>query len=112
MSLILSTVLIVLYNLTPCVSMAAAGQTSIVYQTTIPAAINSSITIYDGSQSMSLNVDVSASIIYIVDEAHEIIATASFKHVSDHSPIQVFTISSDDPDVPHLVTINLIDSIS
>ncbi len=77
------------------------------------------------TESMSLPASVSSFVIYIVDEAHENTATASWKHVSDHNPIYIPTnliipegvtisfLDADAPwDTPHPHTINVIDSSS
>jgi hypothetical protein len=134
--LVLSITLIVSYNLTTGLGMAeiskgttitdAAATTAIanasskIYNNTIPSAES----VYS-AQSMSLPTSVSSFVIYIVDEAHENIATAPWKHVSDHNPIYIPTnlvipqgvtisfLDADAPwDTPHSHTINVIDSSS
>jgi hypothetical protein len=103
--------------------------------TTPTATINPSSKGYNGtipnaesvysSQSMSLPTSVSSFVIYVVDEAHENTATASWKQVSDHNPVYIPTnlvipqgvtvsfLDADAPwDTPHPHTINVIASSS
>ena len=135
--LILSIILVISYNLTTGLGMAAAGETSTGTTTTSATAalVKSSSKIYNStipsaesvysSQSTSLPTSVSSFVIYIADEAHENTATAPWKHVSDHNPIYIpsnlvipqgVTISfldADAPwDTPHPHTINVIDTSS
>lgn len=128
---LLSAILIVTCNLTAGLSMAETNAVT----TTSTAAINPSSKGYNGtipnaesvysSQSMSLPTSVSSFVIYIVDEAHENTATASWKHVSDHNPVYIPTnlvipqgvtvsfLDADAPwDTPHPHTINVIASSS
>jgi hypothetical protein len=129
--LLVSAMLIVTCNLTSGLSTAEANAVTI----TSTAAINPLLKVYNGavpsaesvysSQGMSLPASVSSFVIYIVDEAHENTATASWKHVSEHNPIYIPTnlvirqgvtvsfLDADAPwDTPHPHTINVIDSSS
>src|SRR6266487_4466197 len=130
--ILLSITLNVSYNLITGLSMAAAetspgaattgmvNASSNLENSTIPTAES----VYS-TESMSLPASVSSFVIYIVDEAHENTATASWKHVSDHNPIYIPTnlvipqgvtisfLDADAPwDTPHSHTINVIDSSS
>jgi hypothetical protein len=128
---LLSAILIVTCNLTAGLSMAETNAVT----TTSTAAINPSSKGYNGtipnaesvysSQSMSLPTSVSSFVIYVVDEAHENTATASWKQVSDHNPVYIPTnlvipqgvtvsfLDADAPwDTPHPHTINVIASSS
>jgi len=58
--------------------------------TTSTAAINPSLKVYNGTIH-SLPASVGSFVIYIVDEAHENTATASWKHISDHNPTYIPT---------------------
>lgn len=75
------------------------------------------------TQSMNIPPSVGTFIWYIVDEAHENIATQPWKHVSDHNAIYIPTnlvipqgtaiafLDADAPwDTPHPHTINVVDS--
>ena len=129
--LLVSAMLIVTCNLASGLSTAEANATTI----TSTAAINPLLKVYNdavpsaesvySSQGMSLPASVSSFVIYIVDEAHENTATASWKHVSEHNPIYIPTnlvirqgvtvsfLDADAPwDTPHPHTINVIDSSS
>ena len=129
--LLLSAMLIVISSMTTGLSLGA----SIALTTISTTAINPSLKAYNdtipsaesvySSQSMSLPASVSSFVIYIVDEAHENTALASWKHVSDHNPIYIPTnvvvtkgvtlsfLDADAPwDTPHPHTINVIDSSS
>jgi hypothetical protein len=105
---------------TTSATTAVVNASSKIYNNTIPSAES----VYS-SQSMPLPTSVSSFVIYIVDEAHENTATASWKHVSDHNPIYIPTnlvipqgvtisfLDADAPwDTPHPHTINVIDSSS
>jgi hypothetical protein len=129
--LLVSSMLIVTCNFASGLSTAEANAITI----TSTAAINPLLKVYNGavpsaksvylSQGMSLPASVSSFVIYIVDEAHENTATASWKHVSEHNPIYIPTnlvirqgvtvsfLDADAPwDTPHPHTINVIDSSS
>ncbi len=129
--LLLSATLIVTCNLTTGVSIEQVNAVT----TTSTGAINPSLRVYNGtipsaesvysSEGMSLPASVGSFVIYIVDEAHENTATASWKHVSDHNPTYIPTnlvipqgvtvsfLDADAPwDTPHPHIINIIDSSS
>jgi hypothetical protein len=99
-------------------STAATSPPLKAYNGTVPSAES----VYS-SQSISLPTSVTSFVIYIVDEAHENTAIASWKHVSDHNPIYIPTnliipqgitisfLDADAPwDTPHPHTINVIDT--
>jgi len=131
MSSIFFAMSIITYCLTSGLSMTEANAVA----TTATSSINPSLNVYNdtipsaesvySSQSMSLPASVNSFIVYVVDEAHENTATASWKHVSDHNPIYIPTnliipqgvtisfLDADAPwDTPHPHTINVIDSSS